>query len=84
MCWFVQREPYVPHEAMIERMVGSISNSSNMHEVIDENRNLYRNMVMDPMKMNQSYVGQCPIVDEEPNANAIKFFDLLKDSNEPL
>ena len=55
-----------------------------MHEVIDENRNLYRNMVMDAMKMNQSYVGQCPIVDEEPNANAIKFFDLLKDSNEPL
>jgi len=23
MCWFVQGEPYVPHEAMIEIMVGS-------------------------------------------------------------
>jgi len=26
-------------------------------------------MVMDAMRMNQGYVGQCPIVDEEPNAD---------------
>jgi len=26
-------------------------------------------MVMDVMRMNQDYAGQCPIVDEEPNAD---------------
>jgi hypothetical protein len=29
-------------------------------------------------------VRECPIVEEEPNADAARFFDLLKDSNEPL
>jgi hypothetical protein len=41
-------------------------------------------MVMDAMRMNQSHVGQCSIVDEEPNADATRFFDLLKDFDEPL
>jgi hypothetical protein len=36
--------------------------------------NPYRNMIMDMMRMNQGHVGQCPIVDEEPNTNAIRFF----------
>jgi hypothetical protein len=31
-------------------MVGSISNSSNMHEVIDDNSNYYRSIVMDAMR----------------------------------
>jgi len=26
-------------------------------------------MVMDAIRMNQGYAGQCPIVDEEPNAD---------------
>jgi len=39
---------------------------------------------MDAMRMNQSYVGQCPIINEEPNADATMFFDLLKDFDEPL
>ena len=26
----------------------------------------------------------CPIVEEEPNADAARFFDLLRDSDEPL
>ena len=26
------------------------------------------------MRKNQSHVGQCPIVDEEPNTNTTKFF----------
>jgi hypothetical protein len=38
LCWFVYREPYVPHETMVERIVGSTSSSSNVHEVIDDNR----------------------------------------------
>jgi len=39
---------------------------------------------MDAMRMNQSHVGQCSIVDEEPNADATRFFDLLKDFDELL
>ena len=39
---------------------------------------------MDVMTMNQGHVGQCSIIDEEPNTNATRFFDLLKDSDEPL
>jgi len=39
---------------------------------------------MDAMKMNQGNVSQCPIVEEKPTADATRFFDLLKDSNEPL
>jgi hypothetical protein len=41
-------------------------------------------MVIDAMKMNQGNVSQCPIVEEEPNVDATRFFDLLKDSDEPL
>jgi hypothetical protein len=36
--------------------------------------NPYRNMIMDMMRMNQGHVGQCPIVNEEPNTDAIRFF----------
>jgi hypothetical protein len=69
---------------MIERVVGSTSSASNVHEVVNDNSNPYRNMVMDAMRMNEGNVSECSIVEEEPNADAIRFFDLLKDSNEPL
>ena len=39
---------------------------------------------MDAMIMNQGNVSQCSIVEEEPNADAARFFYLLKDSDEPL
>ena len=84
LCWYAHGELYVPHDTMVERMVGSTSSSSNVHEVVDDNNNPYKNMVMDGMRMNQGYVGQCPIIDEEPNADATKFFDFLKDSDKPL
>jgi hypothetical protein len=51
-----------------------------MHEVVDDNTNPYRNMVMDAMRINQGYVGQCSIIDEEPNADTTRFFDLSKNS----
>jgi len=54
------------------------------HEVVNDNSNPYMNMVMDAMRMNQGNVSQCPIVEEEPNADAERFFDLLKDFDEPL
>ena len=77
-------EPYVPHETMVERMVWSTSSSSNVYGVADDNSNSYKNMVMDAMEMNQGYVGQCPIVYKEPNTDATRFFDLLKDPDEQL
>jgi hypothetical protein len=55
-----------------------------MHGVANDNNNPYRNMIMDAMRMNQGNVSQCPIVEEEHNADATRFFDLLKDSNELL
>ena len=39
---------------------------------------------MDAMRMNQGNVSQCPIIEEEPNANTARFFNLLKDSDKPL
>jgi len=30
-------------------------------------------MVIDAMKMNQGHISQCPIIDEEPNADTAKF-----------
>ena len=41
-------------------------------------------MVMDVMRINQGNVSQCPITEEEPNADVTRFFDVLKDSDEPL
>jgi hypothetical protein len=84
LCWYAHGELYVPHDTMVERMVGSTSSSSNVHRVVDDNSNPYRNIVMDTMRMNQGYVVQCPIVDKELNADATMFFDLLKDSDKPL
>jgi len=81
LCWYAHGELFVPNE--IERVVGSTSSASNVHEVVNDNGNPYRNMVMDAMRMNQGNVSQCPIV-EEPNADAARFFYLLKDSDEPL
>ena len=69
---------------MEEFVVRSTSSASNVHEAANDNTNPYRNMVMDAMRMNQDNISQCPIVDEEPNADAARFFDLLKDSDEPL
>jgi hypothetical protein len=55
-------------------MVGPISSASNVHEVVNDNNNPYRTIVMDAMRMNQGHADQFPIIDEEPNADATKFF----------
>jgi hypothetical protein len=52
LCWFVYREPYVPYETMLERMIGSTFSSSNMHRVVDDNNNYYKSIVMAVMRMN--------------------------------
>ena len=83
-CWYAHGEVFVSKKRMGERVVGSTSSASNVHEVANDNTNPYRNMVMDAMRMNQGNVCQCLIVEEEPNADATRFFHLLKDSDEPL
>ena len=57
MCWFAHEKLYVSHKIMVERMVESTSSSSNVYEVVDDNNNSYRNIVIDAMGMNQCYVG---------------------------
>jgi len=85
LCWYAyEKEPYVPHDTIVERMIGSTSKSSNVLGVVDDNSNSYRNTVIDAMRMNQGHVDQCLIVDEEPIADTTKVFDFFKDSNESL
>jgi len=50
---------------MVKKMIGSTSSSNNVHGVVDNNNNHYKSMVMDAIRMNHSYVGECSIVDEE-------------------
>jgi hypothetical protein len=83
-CWYAHGEVFVRNKRMGERVVRLTSSASKVHEVANDNTNPYRNMVMDVMRMNQGNVSQCPIVEEEPNADASRFFDLLKDSDKPL
>jgi len=84
-CWYAQGEVFVTKRRTRERVVGSTSSASNVHDqAANDNTNPYGNMVMDAMRMNQGNVNQCLIVEEKPNADATRFFDLLKDSDEPL
>jgi hypothetical protein len=84
LCWYAHKESFVPHETMVERMIGSTFRASIVYGVVNENNNPYMTIVMDAMRMNQGHASQCTIVDEKPNADAKRFFNLLKDSNEPL
>jgi hypothetical protein len=84
-CWYAHGEVFVCNKSMRERVVRSTSSASNVHEVANDNStNPYRNMIMDVIRMNQGNVSQCPIVEEEPNADATRFFDLLKDFDKSL
>jgi len=51
-CWYAHGEVFVSERRMKERVVGSTSSASNVHEVENDNTNPYRNMVMDAMRMN--------------------------------
>jgi hypothetical protein len=52
LCWYAHGELFVPHETMVERMVGSTSSANNVHGVETDNSNPYRTMVMDVMGIN--------------------------------
>jgi hypothetical protein len=84
LCWYAHEEPYVPLDTLAEMMVGSTSSANNMHRVIDDTSDPYRNMIMDAMEMNQGHTSQCSIIDEELNVDVTRFFDFLKNSDKPL
>jgi len=71
LCCYAHEKPFVPHETMIERMIGLTSSASIVHGVVNNNSNPYRTMVMDAMRMNQGHASQCTIIDEKPNAEVI-------------
>ena len=74
MCWYAHGELFVCNRSMVKRMVGSTFNANKVHEVVNDNNNPYRNMVMDAMRMSEGNVSQCPIIEQEPNADAARFF----------
>ena len=44
LCWFAHIEPYVLYETMVEMIIESIFNFSNVHGVVDNNSNCYKSM----------------------------------------
>ena len=65
-------------------MVGSTFSYSNVHKVLDDNSKYYREYGYGCKRMNQSYASECSIIDKEQNTNAARFFELIKDFDEPL
>ena len=53
--WFVHKELYIPYKTMLEMIVGSTSSSNNIHNVVYDNSNRYRSMVMYVIELNHSY-----------------------------
>jgi hypothetical protein len=45
MCWYAHGELFVRNESMVKRVVGSNSSASNVHGLVNDNSNPYRNML---------------------------------------
>jgi len=58
LCWFAHEKPYVPYKIILERIVSSTSSSNNIHEVVNDNNNRYKSMVMDAMRINCGYLSE--------------------------
>jgi len=84
LCWNAHGELFVCNESKVKMAVGLTFTANNVYGVANDNSNPYNNMAMDAMRMNQDNVSQCPIIEEEPNTDTTRFFDLLKDFDEPL
>jgi hypothetical protein len=65
-------------------MIELTSSFNNVHGVVDDNNNCYRRMIIDAITLNQCDAGECLIIDEKLNADACRFFDILKYSDELL
>jgi len=63
LCWFAHREPNIPYEVMVEKIVSSTSSYNNVHEVVNDNNNPDRSMMMNAIRMNQGYACEYSIVD---------------------
>ena len=74
LCWFAHIELYIPYETIEEMTIRSTSSSRNVHKVLDNNSNSYRNIIMDAIKMNQGRADEYPITDKEPNVDNTMFF----------
>jgi hypothetical protein len=35
LCWYAHEEPYIPHDIMVEMIIGSTSSSRNVHGVVE-------------------------------------------------
>lgn len=72
---------YVSYKTILEKMGSSTSTSRNIIEIVDNNGNPYRSIVIDLLKMNGDYLDEglhnIIILDEEPNIDVIRFFKLL-------
>jgi len=64
---------------MLDMIVSSTSSSSNIHEIVDDNSNYYRSMVMDAMRMNHDYLCEGSRVDEELNIDIARVFTIKSD-----
>jgi hypothetical protein len=72
---------------MLEKIIYSTFNSSNIHEFVDDYSNPYRNIVMDAIKIKNGYSSKnsCSIpLNKEPNVDATRFFEFLKNYDELL
>ena len=72
---------YVSYKTILEKIGSSTSTSRNIIEIVDNNGNPYRSIVIDLLKMNGDYLDEglhnIIILDEEPNIDVIRFFKLL-------
>ena len=87
LCWFSYEELYVSYKTMLEKIVSSISSFIDLYEVVDDNSNYYRSMVIDGIWINHVYSGEDSHnihLNEEPNINIVRFFELLKGHDKPL
>jgi hypothetical protein len=87
LCWFSYEELYVPFKTMLEKIISLISSFIDLYEVVDDNSNHYRSMVINGIWINHVYSGldshNIPL-NEKPNVNTVRFFELLKGSDKPL
>jgi len=60
---------------MLERIVGLTCNSSNIHEVIYDNNNHYRSIVIGAIRMYHNYLSDGSHVDEELDIDASVFLN---------
>jgi hypothetical protein len=75
LCWFTLVKSYVLYETIVEKMAKSISSSNNVYEVVDDNNNHCKSMMMDAMRMNQDYADECSIMIKNQMQTQLSFFD---------